>query len=360
MTVALISSFLDLRVAEILGLSLVLMAAISAGGLAFSSEGRFNISLKEDHVRIFKAEESAVSMGMESQGSPWTGLRVISCSMGDVPASTAQVGDDKVRLSFAGKYAARSRGLRVRFAKSDRLGLLQIESEVARPDIVLDVLPRSLIALEVSRTVPTTGYGERPARYPGQGQEVYALDYYHPSTDAKDIVWKRVAKSPDEMLVERVREANIKDSLNLGVLQLAERAGEERQRWIDALCEALASMGKEVVKMGVKLTVLYRSEGSLVAKSVSDLRELAEVVMDCSTAPASPDVAEVVRRSELLVTGLLELDSGRLGPALPARPVILIPESSSPRSSPATFGKRAVVYSGRDNFLPLLRRVLEK
>lgn len=336
------------------------MAVISAGALAFSSEGRFNIALRGDHFRVFKAEESAVSFGVESRGSRWVGLRLMSCSMGDVPASTVQTGDDKVRLTFAGKYAARSSGLRIRFAKSDRLGLLQFESEVTRGDLVLDVLPRSLIALDVSRTVPTTGYGERPARYPGQGQEVYALDYYHPSTDAKDIIWKRVAKSPDEMLVERIREANIKDSLSLGVVQLADRTGEDRQKWIDALCEALASVGKEVIKMGVKLTVVYRSGGSLAAKRVSDLGELAEVVMDCSTATASPEVVEVLRRSELLVTGLRELDSDRMRAALATRPVLLVPESSSPRMSPVSLGKRAVVYSGRGNFLPLLRRVLEK
>lgn len=333
---------------------------ISAGALALAPTGRFDIALKENHVRIFKAEESAVSMGMESRGSSWTGLRMISCSLGDVPASTVRAGEDKVWLSFAGRYAARSRGLRIRLARSDRLGLLQFESEVTRSDVLLDVLPRSLIALEVSRTVPTAGYGERPARYPGQGQEVYALDYYHPSTDAKDIIWKRVAKSPDEMLVERVREANIKDSLILGVLQLAERGGEDRQKWIDALCEGLASVGKEVIKMGVKMTLIYRSEGALVAKRVSDLSELAEAVMDCSMASPSPEVADVVRRSELLVTGLRELDSEMMRTALSARPVLLIPESASPYRLPVSLGKRAVVYSGTDNFLPLLRRVLEK
>ena len=353
-----VSSLLNLRLMEILGLSLAVMAVISTGILAFAAERRIAITVEEDHVRIFKGEESAVTVGFESRGSRWVGFRLISCDFGNVQATmTKPEAGDKIGFGFAGKYAARSRGLRVRFAMSDMLGLLQIEDEVVHDDLVLDILPRSLLALMVSRTVPAFGLGERPAGYPGQGQELYGVDYYHPSTDAKDIIWKRVARSPGETLVGRVRESNVKESVRFGVLQLVERKGEDRQRWMDMLCEGLASMGKEVLEMGVRLTVLYRSEGSLVIKRISNVDELAEAIMSYSTASPSSEIADVVRRSDLVVTGLRELESEGMAGALSRKPVLVISEGAS---SPMVVGRKSVVYSGRENFLPLLRRVLER
>ena len=356
-----VSSLVNLGPMEILGLALAVMAVISMGVLALAERG-ITITIEEDHLRIFKGEESSVSLGFESRGSTWIGFGMTSCYLGDVQASQPRpMAGGKIGLSFAGQYAARSRGLRIRLTVSDALGLLQMEDEVVEEGLVLDVLPRSLLTVVVSKTAPTFGLGERPAGYPGQGQELYALDYYRSSTDAKDIIWKRVARSPGEILVERIREANLKESVKLGIVQLAERRGEDRQRWIDMLCEGLSSVGKEVLKMGTRLTVLYRSGDSLVAKRVSNLEELAEVVMSYSTAPPCRDIADVVRRSDLVVTGLRELESEGIGAALSTRPMLLISEgTSTSASTPVMLGKRWVVYSGKEDFLPLLRRVLEK
>lgn len=352
-----VSSLLDLRLMEILGLALAVMAVISTGILAFAAERGITTTVEEDHIRIFKGEESAVTVGLESRGSEWTGFRLISCDFGSVQATRTETDErGKIKFSFSGKYAARSRGLRIRFAMSDVLGLLQIEHEVVHDALVLDVLPRSLLTLVVSGTVPALGLGERPAGYPGQGQELYGVDYYHSSTDAKDIIWKMVAKSPGETLVERVRESNVRESVRLGVLQVVERQGEDRQRWMDILCEGLASMGKEVLEMGVKLTVLYRSEDSLVMKRISDVDELADAIMSYSTSSPSSQIADVIRRSDLVVTGFRELERGGIAGALSTKPTLIISETGS---SPMVFGKRSVVYSGRENLLPLLRRVLE-
>ncbi len=355
-----VSGLLNLRLMEVLGLALAVMAVISIGVLALAERG-ITITIEEDHLRIFKGEESSVSLGFESRGSAWIGFRMTSCYLGDIQASQSRpMAGDKILMSFAGKYAARSRGLRIQSTMSDTLGLLQMEDEVVDDGLVLDVLPRSLLTLVVSKTASTFGLGERPAGYPGQGQELYALDYYHSSTDAKDIIWKRVAKSSSETLVERIREANVKESVKLGIVQLAERKGEDRQKWIDMLCEGLSSVGKEVLKMGTRLTVIYRSGDSLVAKRVSSLEELAEVVMSYSMAPPSIEVADIVRRSDLVVTGFRELETEGMAAALSAKPVLLISEGATVSAPPVRLGKRSVVYSGRENFLPLLRRVLER
>jgi hypothetical protein len=59
----------------------------------------------------------------------------------------------------------------------------------------------------------------------------------------------------------------------------------------------------------------------------------------------------------LVVTGLRELESEGMAGALSRKPVLVISEGAS---SPMVFGRKSVVYSGRENFLPLLRRVLER
>ncbi len=332
------------------------MGLISVGLLAFGSEANVAITVEEDQVRIFKGEESHLSIGLGSRSSRWNGFQVISCDFpnGQATRTESETGG-RILFSFKGRYAARSQGLRIRYGMSDALGLFQITDDLVAGDIILDVLPRSLLALVVSKTVPSFGLGERPAGYPGPGQELYGLDYYHPSTDAKNIIWKRVAKSPGEALVERVRESNLKDSVRIGVIQLVERTGEERQRWIDLLCEALASVGKEALEMRVRLTLLYPSGASLVIKPVSNVDELAEALMTYSTEQPSSEIADVIRRSDLVVAGVRELESAGIAGALSTKPLLLISETGSPSSAP---GRRSLVYSGRENFLPLLRRVL--
>jgi uncharacterized protein (DUF58 family) len=353
--VVVVSSLLDLRLMDILGLSLAAMAVVSTAVYAFAGEKKVEITTDKRHVRVFKEEESEVVLGFEPVGG-WAGLRLVSYGFDNVQVTeTEPLPGGKVRLRFIGRYAGRSEGLKVRLAAADPLGLFQTSSELLYEDLVLDVLPRSLLALVVPMTVPAFGLGERSSGYPGPGQELYGLDSYHPSTGAKDIIWKRAARSPGEDLVERVRESNSKESVKVGVVRVVER-GEDGRRWTDALCEGLASIGKEVLQMNMRLTILHPSDGGPVESRISDLDGLAEAVMSCSAAPASADLFEVVRRSDLIVTGLRELEDERIARAISAKPLLLISEEASP----VALGGRSVVYSGSESFLPLLRRMLER
>ena len=68
-------------------------------------------------------------------------------------------------------------------------------------DFVLDTLPASLFASAVPRQRRVYGFGDQPTGYTGAGQELYGLEEYNTETDTKNVIWKRVAKSPDSSLI---------------------------------------------------------------------------------------------------------------------------------------------------------------
>ena len=62
---------------------------------------------------------------------------------------------------------------------------------------------------------------------------------------------------------------------------------------------------------------------------VADVIDLAEAVMSCSAAPSSQDIAEVVN-SDIVVTGLKELENYQMARVLAEKPLLLIHEEASP------------------------------
>jgi hypothetical protein len=158
--------------------------------------------------------------------------------------------------------------------------------------------------------------------------------------------------------------------VRVGVVQFAER-GDGRVAWVDVLCEALGRVGKEVFEMGGTLTVLYhsptvgspdaskdggRSPGPIRARA-TDVLGLADIVMACSVAPGSRDIEAIVSNSDLVITGLKELEDGQVAMLIAEKPILLIPEAGSP---PSTFADRSVVYSGEENLVPLIRKILQR
>jgi len=350
------SAVFDLRLMEELGLSLAAMAVVSTAIFALAAEKRIGVVVDSDHVRVFKGEESHMVVGFELRGGEWTGFQLDSCGFDNARVTrTDALPGNRFRLGFQGTLAGRSEGLRIRLSVTDPLGLFNVEDDVLCDELVLDVLPRSLLGLAVPIAVPTFGLGDQPSGYPGPGQELYGLEQYHSSRDAKDIIWKRAAKSPDEALVRRVRESDMRESVRVGVLRAARREDGGRD-WNDVLCEGLASVGRDLLQIGVKLTVVHRTAETLVMDRTSDLNELADVVMACSAEHSSEDVSDLIARSDLIITGLRELEDERIADALSRKHLLLIPEGAVS----ASLAKRWAVYSGEESILPLLRRVMER
>lgn len=370
-----LAEVLDAKVLVLLGASLVAMGAISVcifelatrgGGVKLSSEG--------GHVRIMKGDEYETVLAVESRGTGWIGSTPTSFSVETGQLLKVEPLPDgmRIRLRFVGTWAGRCQGVRVGVSFTDPLRLFNRLDQTLTTQLVLDTMPLSLLTPEVQRRLKVIGYGERSSGYSGQGQELYKLDEYNPGY-TKDIAWRRVAESPDEALLARVREANVRDVVRVGIVRFAEREGDERAAWTDMLCEALGEVGRDVLETGASVVFLYHSpprdsnRGSemseeerlrgLTSAAAEDIDELAEAVMSCSVASGSRDVDWVVAESDLLVTGLRELEDERVASVVARRPLLLVYEKTA---SPPTVAQRAVVWTGNEDLLPLIRKTLER
>ncbi len=358
----------------VLGISLVVMAVMSVAIFQFAIKGGVSVSMEKGHVRTLKGEEYDTVLSIESRGTDWIGSMPTTFKIETGQLMKIEPLDERrMRLRFLGKYAGRSEGVKVGISLTDPLKLLQRQDQVVYSEFVLDTLPLSLLAPVAPRRLAIFGFGDQPTGYPGPGQELYGLDEYHSSGDTKDIIWKRVAKSPDETLIARVREASVRDVVRVGVVQFAER-GEDRAAWVDKLCEALGYIGKEVLEMGATFTVLYHSPPEVVLRDTgkieeerslgltqaraTDITEVAEAVMSCSVASGSREIATVVSNSDFVITGLRELEDQLIATEIAEKPMLLIYEEEA--SPPSTFPERSVIYSGRENLSPLVRKMLER
>jgi len=357
---------------QLLGVSLAAMGVVSVAIYHFAVKGGVSVSMEGGHVKTFKGEEYETIMVVKSTGTDWIGSipTAVKVETGQL-MKFEPLADGRIRLRFLGKYAGRSNGVKVGLSLTDPLKLFTGLEQFAYGDFVLDTLPLSLLAPAIPRRLSVFGFGERATGYPGPGQELYGLDEYH-SGDTKDIIWKRVAKSPDETLVARVREANVRDVVRVGVVRFAER-GEDRAAWTDLLCEALGYIGKEAFEMGARFTVLYHSPQGverrdrgkvqeerslgLTQARATDLGELAEVVMSCSVVSGSRDIEAVVDDSDFVITGLRELEDEKMAAVISDKPMLLIYEEASP---PSTFADRSVIYSGNESLQQLVRNMLER
>jgi hypothetical protein len=149
------------------------------------------------------------------------------------------------------------------------------------------------------------------------------------------------------------------------VVQFADR-GESRAAWVDQLCEALGHVGRQVLSFGPKVSVSFSSlkgeagEGGrpfgITSLRAADVIDLTQAVMSCSAASPSQDIEEVVASSDLVVTGLKELENYQMAVVIAQKPLLLIPEEASP---PPGFTERAVVWSESQNLLPMIQRIVE-
>lgn len=365
---------LNIRLFIVLGTSLVLMAVVSVVIFASAIEGGIEVYVEKDHVTAFKGEEYETVLSIESRAADWIGSLPTTFSIETGQLTRVDpIGDGKkLRLRFLGKYAGRTEGITVGVSLSDPLKLLHREQRIVQSEFVLDILPLSLLAPVAPGRVTTFGYGDQTAGYPGPGQELYGLVEYHSGGDTKDIIWKRVARSPDEKLVARIREASVKEFIRAGVIQFAERE-DARAAWVDKLCEALAHVGKEAIELGTGFAILYHSSPEaaflgtdeieeerslgLTRARATGLKELAEAVMTCSVASGSREIETVVRDSDFLITGLREMEDQETAASIAGKPAILIYEEGA--SPPKNLGKGSIIYTGRENLLPMLRMLFE-
>jgi uncharacterized protein (DUF58 family) len=335
-----------------LGFSLAVLAAASL--VLARSGGASSVRLEPEKVRCFKHEKVPVTLRQGGIGSRWGGPRELSLltpyGLSCSPAGSGTTADGVVlEPSMAGLFD----NLSLKLRSNDLLGLAVREELVPLRGFVLESLPVSLRTPAPSVTVSPLTIGDNPAGRRGGGQELYAVEQYHTSLDARDVLWKRVASSPLEELVSRTREANLPREVTVGVL-LGWSSDIQRAKLLDLASEAVAQVGKTLLGLGATVRVAFLAGGRAVSTTASDVGALATAVLELSRMdnlglgglPHLP-------KFDLLVS---ELNDFRNGPPRPrGAPVLLLSESQAwadPRSNLA-------VFTGREDLSTLTARVLE-
>ena len=353
---------LDVKITLALSFALSVIAAVSLLTLRLSRRDVAVLSVQPQRLRAFKLERAVLTLNVtrarRRRWMGWLSLRVDTVRMpGGVDASFRAVSQTAVEVTAIPRYAGRYRGLGAKYELNDPLGIFGEFGEAEFEDFTIDVLPLALLAPARRVVIPAVTMGEKPAGRRGAAQELYAIDEYHPFAETKEILWKRAAaRTPDERLLIRVREANVPRSLKIGLLEAVER-GSGRPVWMDSTTEAVAAIGMILLRGGTEVEVLRSSPGGVAHLSASNPDELANLVVEMWTPVDASHLPDVATEADFLVTGLEELDRTAVSEAARGKPSLLV--LGGPGSPPRMTG-RTTVYTGAESVVRVVSEVLAR
>jgi len=249
--------------------------AVASLGLFWSQFRRAGVATGVKRVRTFKNESKTIPIQIGTGGSRW--LRLTSASLEGGPGLACRVNQFRSgasELVITPSLAGRTEGLKVMLKATDQLGLFT-KQRTLELDFVLESLPLALRRAPLRLQASTRSFGENPAGRSGSGQELYAVSEYELGLDPHDIMWRRVAGMTDETLPVRIREANVRKVVSIGI-RVGSRNQEERARRDDLVAEAIAQMGVELLQIGTVLEITYSSPRGTGRATASNLGELAD------------------------------------------------------------------------------------
>lgn len=189
----------------------------------------------------------------------------------------------------------------------------------------------------------------------GAGQELYSVEPYAPGSDAKDVMWKRLARSHDESMQVRVREASAKATVSL-LMTFGTSDLEERVRYADLAAEAAAQLGKKLVSFGVTVELGCRTGGEVSSVRGTSPAELAAAIVDMwSRKSLRPYDDAALARTDLLVLDQDALKEERIAGLVRSKPVLLV---RTQRTGQASWG-RLFTFTGNEDLTPLTEVLLE-
>jgi len=337
-----------------LGFSLAVLAAISFLLMRFSSR-RARVSIEPRRLRVFKRESVAALLRLDSGKGRW--LETGSLSLEQVPGleSECRVLDPSsfevtVRPTFAGRFELSE----VRLSMTDIMGLF-VRQETLPLDLTVESLPLALLAFARTAMGPSLTVGENPAGRSGSGQELYAVGQYHPNLDTKDILWKKVARAEDGSIPVRVREANVRMSVRIGVA-VSWGSMQQRAKRVDLVSEAIAQIGKLILSLGTSVEVAFASDASLVRRRASSVPELADVLIALSEASPAVQLMRGLTRCDLLILGPDGLNGSELRTMARSLPVLVVSdEVPAPVLPPGVSA-----FSGQEDLSVLSMLVLDR
>lgn len=357
---AVLSTIFDIGLILALSLVLCFMALISLLLLRRLGERVERLSISPMQLRGFKGEEVYADLELFTKSQRWISVVVssIEAPLG-VEVKTEVLNSNQIRLALIPRFAGSFKGLRVELELRDVLGLFARPIAKIFYDFVIESMPNSLV-VPIPRPRPfLLALGERTAGTKGAGQEFYSIDDYQPYSETRDILWKRIARMPDERLLIRIRESNMPQNMTIGFLEIKERAPMDRLRFVDLASEGVGLMGRNLLASKCDVTILRRSHDSMEERRISSTEELADALIPLSLSERmvdDRDIIQILNESDVLVTGLRELEDLNLANSVSRKPTLLIDEEATP----ALIGEQSLIFRGTEDIRKLIARAVEK
>lgn len=321
------------------------------------------VALDPAKLRGFKKDELTAQVVLSFKRPRWANvnLSAIRAQPGVEIRLELTGGDAKVFISS--KYAGCFSGLIFELEARDILNLFSKRIQTIYSDFTYDSLPLSILA-PIPHTKPMPlAFGERSGRSPGSSLELYALEDYKPYTETKNVMWKKVARMPDERLIVRIRDSSIPVTVRIGLVQAKIRRGEDKLRLMDLVCEAAGMIGNSLLAAGCSLEIIHTSQENrnpIAVHEVSDLDELSDALMHLSDAPKLTNTMEyqfeILARSDFVICGLREMEQQELALAISKKPTVAIAEQGA---SPVVAGQHTMIYTGSEDVRKLVSKILE-
>jgi len=334
------------------------MSFIAAVSLLLSwlSARRAGVKVAAKRVRLFKEESRTVPVQVMSASSSLMSITSVSFhSATGISGTVVHVADGSTELVITPKLAGRSDKLVAVFEEVDILGLFAHRKEV-NLGLVVESLPLALKSPADPLRVSPIAVGENPAGAVGTGQELFAVTEYQTGLDTRDIMWKRAARMSDDRIPMRVREANVKKVVTVG-LAVTWRSDSERAARVDLIAEALAQVGKDLLLIGTTLEVEYAVGTRVSSILVSSLTQMADALVGpwgALEAGAGPSAFS--RRVDLLIMGPDDPDEVlRQAELRPGRVLVV---SDLPSGAQVPGG--AVAFTGNEDLTELAAEVLAR
>jgi hypothetical protein len=348
----------------VLAFTLAIVAGITFLIMASVSEFNTKVVADPQKIRGFKHDKLLVSVTLLFKRSRWINVNLTSIKSQVGVDSEFEMKGRAVKVIISSKYAGRFTGLTSNLEIIDVLNLFSKEIQTVSADFVFESLPLSILTeIPHSKPMPLS-LGEKSGGSPGSSLELYALDEYQPYTETRNIMWKRVARMPDESLTVRIRDSSIPKIITIGFVNNKPRRETATLNWMDLVCEAIGSMGNTLLASGCLVEIIYTThEGLLDPISVHEVSSFDELSDSLVLLFGQPNPGEdmenllqVIDRSDIVVCGMRELEDRKLAGPISRKVTLVVAEE---RSSPAIIGQRSMIYTGVEDVRKLIANVLE-
>ena len=353
-----VSSVLDVRIIAALCLSLFFAAVISELVLATASTRNIKIELESLSLQCFKGDQIGQTLKVISRRRRF--IRITVSEIRAPPCVETELDDknpDSLTFILHPKYAGRFSGVAATLELTDPLKLFSKTMTIVEDNFVLDSFPESLGKEILVRRPMTLALGDKSGRSRGSGQEFFAIGEYDTTIERKNILWKKIAASPDERLLVKIRELNIPKQLTIGFVSVAERDEQSRLLFKDTACEGAALLGKIIQAIGCDVTILFAKGNEPRGCLALDLNELGAAIMEMSASDTTrvEAISEILADSDICIAGFKDLENDLLAVAMQRKPALLIQENAT---FPKTIGDLSIIFDGTQDVGSLINRVV--